>query len=125
FMDKALIPHQITFSNFALAWTKGNFGTYFLNSVIYTTCVVGGIVLISSLAAYSFSRLEFPGKKVIFYLFVAAMMIPLPGSFVALFVMMNNLHLINTYHGYIFCMINVGLSMSILLLKTFFDKMPK
>jgi len=52
------------------------------------------------------------------------MMIPLPGSFVALFVLMNKLHLVNTRVGYVLCMINVGLSMSILLLKTFFDKMP-
>jgi raffinose/stachyose/melibiose transport system permease protein len=125
FMDKGLIPHVLNFGNFAIAWTKGNFAVYFINSVIYTTCVVAGIVVISSLAAYSFSRLDFPGKNAIFYLFVAAMMIPLPGSFVPLFVLMNKLHLINTRFGYILCMINVGLSMSILLLKTFFDKMPK
>jgi len=124
FVDKSLIPHQLNFGNFAIAWTKGNFAVYFLNSAIYTVCAVTGIVLISSLAAFSFSRLKFPGKNVIFYLFVAAMMIPLPGSFVALFVLMNKLHLVNTRLGYILCMINVGLSMSILLLKTFFDKMP-
>src|ERR1700690_3678450 len=124
FVDQSLIPHHLNFGNFAIAWTKGNFAVYFLNSVIYTVCVVGGIVLISSLAAFSFSRLKFPGKNIIFYMFVAALMIPLPGSFVALFVMMNKLHLINTRFGYILCMINVGLSMSILLLKTFFDKMP-
>jgi ABC-type glycerol-3-phosphate transport system permease component len=124
FVDKALVPHQLHFGNFAAAWTEGNFAVYFLNSVIYTVCVVTGIVLIASLAAFSFSRLKFPGKNLIFYMFVAAMMIPLPGSFVALFVMMNKLHLVNTRIGYILCMINVGLSMSILLLKTFFDKMP-
>lgn len=124
FVDKAIIPHVINWGNFGIAWTKGKFAIYFLNSVIYTVCVVTGIVLISSLAAYSFSRLQFPGKNIIFYMFVAAMMIPLPGSFVALFVLMNKLGLINTRFGYILCMINVGLSMSILLLKTFFDKMP-
>jgi len=124
FIDQGLIPHHLNFGNFAIAWTKGNFAVYFLNSVIYTVCVVTGIVLIASLAAYSFSRLKFPGKNIIFYLFVAAMMIPLPGSFVALFVLMSKLHLVNTRFGYILCMINVGLSMSILLLKTFFDKMP-
>ena len=124
FVDKALIPHVLNFGNFAIAWTKGNFAGYFLNSVLYTVCVVGGIVIISSLAAFSFSRLDFPGKNIIFFLFVAAMMIPLPGAFVPLFVLMNKLHLINTRFGYILCMINVGLSMSILLLKTFFDKMP-
>jgi len=124
FVDQALIPHHLNFGNFAIAWTKGNFAVYFLNSVIYTVCVVSGIVLISSLAAFAFSRLKFPGKNIIFYLFVAAMMIPLPGSFVALFVLMTKLHLINTRFGYILCMINVGLSMSILIFKTFFDKMP-
>ncbi len=125
FVDTGLLPHHINFGNFAIAWTKGHLAGFFFNSVIYTACVVGGIVLISSLAAFAFSRLEFPGKNVLFYLFVAAMMIPLPGSFVALFVLMAKLHLVNTRIGYILCMINVGLSMSILLLKTFFDKMPR
>lgn len=124
FIDKALIPAQIHWGNFAVAWTKGNLAGFFFNSVIYTVCVVGGIVLISSLAAFAFSRLKFPGKNILFYMFVGAMMIPLPGSFVALFVLMTKLHLVNTGFGYILCMINVGLSMSILLLKTFFDKMP-
>lgn len=123
-VDKSLIPAAINWNNYYIAWTKGHFGMYFLNSVIYTVCVVFGIVVISSLAAYSFSRLKFPGKDIIFNLFVAAMMIPLPGSFVPLYVMMTKLHLVNTRIGYILCMINVGLSLSILLLKTFFDKMP-
>lgn len=123
-VDKSLVPEVINWGNYYIAWTKGHFGTYFLNSVIYTVCVVFGIVVVSSLAAYSFSRLKFPGKNIIFNLFVAAMMIPLPGSFVPLYVMMTKLHLVNTRIGYILCMINVGLSLSILLLKTFFDKMP-
>jgi len=123
FVDKALIPHLLNFGNFATAWNQGNFAVFFLNSVIYTVCVVTGIVLVSSLAAFAFSRLKFPGKDIIFYMFVAAMMIPLPGSFVALFVLMTKLHLVNTRFGYILCMINVGLSMSILIFKTFFDKL--
>ncbi len=124
FVDKSLFPPDIHFYNYIQAWTEGNFGMYFLNSVIYTSCVVFGIVLVSSLAAYAFSRLQFPGKNFFFYMFVAAMMIPLPGSFVPLYKLMNDLGLINTRIGYILCMINVGLSLSILLLKTFFDKMP-
>lgn len=124
FVDKSLIPQTIHWGNFYIAWTKGAFGIYFLNSVIYTACVVFGIVIIASLAAYAFSRLEFPGKNFFFYMFLAALMIPLPGSFVPLYVLMNKLHLANTRIGYILCMINVGLSLSIYILKTFFDKMP-
>jgi multiple sugar transport system permease protein/raffinose/stachyose/melibiose transport system permease protein len=125
FKDISLIPHQFRFENYVQAWREGGFGRNFLNSIIYTTSVVFGIVMISSMAAYAFSRLRFPGSKFLFFMFMAAMMIPIPGSFVALYVLLNKLHLRNTPFGYILCMINVGLSTSIFLLKTFFDKMPK
>ena len=124
FVDQSLFPKEFNWQNYVVAWTKGNFAIYLFNSVIYTVSVVFGIVVVASLAAFAFSRLKFPGRDILFYMFVGAMMIPLPGSFVPLFVMMNKLGWINTRFGYILCMINVGLSLSILLLKTFFDKMP-
>ena len=111
--------------NYYLAWKEGGFGRYFINSIFYTVSVVIGIVIVSSLAAFAFSRFEFPGRNAIFYIFMAAMMIPIPGSFVPLYVLLNRLHLRNTQIGYILCMINVGLSTSIFLLKTFFDKTPR
>ncbi len=125
FKDISLIPHQFHLENYVLAWREGGFGRNFLNSITYTIAVVFGIVIISSMAAYAFSRLRFAGSKFLFIMFMAAMMIPIPGSFVALYVLLNKLHLRNTPIGYILCMINVGLSTSIFLLKTFFDKMPK
>ena len=125
FKDLSLFPSKLHFENYYLAWQEGGFGRYFLNSLVYTSLVVIGIVIISSLAAYAFSRLKFPGRNIIFFTFMAAMMIPIPGSFVPLYVLLTKLHLRNTAFGYILCMINVGLSTSIFLLKTFFDKMPK
>lgn len=124
FLDKSIIPPRLHFENFYFAWTQGEFGHYLLNSLLYTTSVVIGVILVSSLAAFAFSRLKFPGRNFIFSIFLAAMMIPLPGSFVPLYVLMNKLHLVNTRIGYILCMVNVNLSLSIYLLKTFFDKMP-
>ncbi len=125
FKDMSVFPHEFHFENYYLAWKEGGFGRYFLNSIFYTVTVVLGIVIVSSLAAYAFSRLKFPGRNLLFYIFMAAMMIPIPGSFVALYVLLNKLHLRNTPVGYILCMISVGLSTSIYLLKTFFDKMPQ
>jgi len=125
FKDMSLIPKEFHFENYYLAWKEGGFGRYFLNSIFYTTSVVAGIVIIASLAAYAFSRFRFPGRNLLFFMFMAAMMIPIPGSFVALYVLLNKLHLRNTALGYILCMINVGLSTSIFLLKTFFDKLPQ
>lgn len=125
FSDMSLIPREMHWDNYYWAWKEGGFGRYFINSIFYTTSVVIGIIIVSSLAAYAFSRLNFPGKNLFFYAFMAAMMIPIPGSFVPLYVLLNKLHLRNTQLGYILCMINVGLSTSIFLLKTFFDKMPR
>ncbi|MFA5356626.1 MAG: carbohydrate ABC transporter permease [Candidatus Omnitrophota bacterium] len=125
FKDMSLIPKELHFENYVLAWKEGGFGRYFLNSILYTTSVVAGIIIISSLAAYAFSRFKFPGRNILFFMFIAAMMIPIPGSFVPLYVLLNKLHLRNTALGYILCMVNVGLSTSIFLLKTFFDKLPR
>lgn len=124
FKDTSFLPKIFHFENYFRAWVEGGFGRYFLNSILYTVCVVIGIILVSSLAAYAFSRFRFPGRNLLFIMFMAAMMIPIPGSFVPLYVLLNKLHLRNTAFGYILCMINVGLSTSIFLLKTFFDKMP-
>ena len=125
FADMSFIPREFHFENYIRAWQEGGFGRYFLNSIIYTVSVVIGIIIVASLAAYAFSRLRFPGRNILFLMFMAAMMIPIPGSFVALYVLLNKLHLRNTGLGYILCMISVGLSMSIFLLKTFFDKLPR
>ncbi len=125
FKDMSLIPKEFHFENYILAWKEGGFGRYFLNSILYTTSVVIGIIIIASLAAYAFSRFRFPGRNLLFFMFMAAMMIPIPGSFVPLYVLLSKLHLRNTAVGYILCMINVGLSTSIFLLKTFFDKLPR
>ena len=125
FKSMSLWPGTFHWENYVIAWTRGGFGVYFLNSVFYTVTVVLGIILIASLAAYAFSRLEFKGKNVIYYSFLIAMMIPIPGSFIALYVLLMKLGLVNTRLGYILPQISIGLSLAIYLLKTFFDEIPK
>ncbi|MFH0732765.1 MAG: carbohydrate ABC transporter permease [Candidatus Omnitrophota bacterium] len=124
FSDMSLFPANAHWENFFLAWTKGNFGIYLFNSIFYTTIVVAGIVFIASLAAYGISRLKIPGKNIIFFIFLAAMMIPIPGSFISLYVLLMKLHLVNTRIGYILPMISQGICLGVYLLKTFFDKIP-
>ena len=136
FSDMSLFPQNPHWENFYIAWTKGGFGRYFFNSLLYTIVVVLGIVFATSLAAYGISRLKIPGKNIIFYVFLAAMMIPIPGAFVALYVLLNKLGFLNPHTGiplldnaimrlgYILPLINSGLSLGVYMLKTFFDKMP-
>ena len=118
------LPTKIYWQNYQTVLLEGEFWRYFLNSVLYTFITVLLIVMVSSLAAYGFSRLHFPGKNVIFYMFLGAMMIPLPAGFVPVYVLLNKLHLVNR-GGYVLAMTNMGLSLSIYLLKTFFDQLPR
>lgn len=124
FSSMSLIPHNPRWKNFIVVCTKENFGLYFMNSVFYTVVVVLGVVAISSLAAFAFSKLRFRGGQFFYHVFLATMMIPVPASFVPLFVLINKLRWINTRMGYIFPLINSGLGLAIFLLKTFFDKTP-
>ncbi len=118
-------PAHLRWSNYQAALSEGKLGLFYLNAVIYTIAGVAGIVVVSSLAGYGFSRLNFPGKNIIFYMFLAAMMIPIPAAFVPLYVLLKSVGLLNTRLGYLLAMINVGLSLSIYLYKTFFDQLPK
>lgn len=125
FIDGSLFPSRPHWENYVLAWTKADFGVYFLNSVIYTVVVVLGVIFIGSMAAYAISRLQFPGKTIFFIILISTMMLPLHTSFVAIYYVLAKLHLINTRLGYLLPQINGGLALAIFLLKTFFDKLPK
>ncbi len=120
----SIIPQNPQWHNFVIAWVEGKLGIYFLNSVIYTVTVVGSIVMISSLAAFAFSKLKFWGSQAFYFIFLSTMMIPVPAAFVPLFVLINKFHWVDTRMGYIFPLINAGLALGIFLLKTFFDKTP-
>jgi raffinose/stachyose/melibiose transport system permease protein len=125
FSNMSLWVAHPQWSNYYQAWTRGHFGQFFFNSLFYTLSVVLGVIIISSLAAYAFSRLKFPGKNILFILLISTMMIPIPGSFIALYVLLVKLGLVNTRLGYILPQINGGLALGIFLLKTFFDKLPQ
>ena len=123
--DRGLTPTtSFNWENYKIVIVDEVFWRYFLNSFFYTFTTVTFIVLITSLAAFGFSRLQFPFKNVIFYMFLAAMMIPLPAGFVPIYALLKQLNLLNRT-GYVFAMTNMGLSISIYLLKTFFDQLPR
>jgi multiple sugar transport system permease protein/raffinose/stachyose/melibiose transport system permease protein len=124
FKDYSIIPASFHWENYLFAWTKAGFAVYFFNTAFYTMTIVLGIVIISSMAAFAFSRLQFYSKNVMYLLLLSTMMIPVPASFVPLYVLVNKLGWINTRAGYIFPQINAGLALAIFLLKTFFDKTP-
>lgn len=125
FTNMSLIPKKLQLKNYVDAWIRGKFGIYFINSLIYTVCGVLGILIIASLCAYALARLEVPFKDFIFLILILPLIVPLPGTFVPLYVLLKRLGLLDTRIGLILCYINGGLAFGIFLLKSFFEEIPK
>lgn len=84
-------------SNYVEAWTKVPFGRYFLNTLIVTVLTLAGVMVTSSLAAYAFATMEFPGRSMLFLLFLSTMMVPQPVYLAPSYVILSKLGWINTY----------------------------
>ena len=74
--NQYLFPKKLIFENYLKVWTSNNFQRYTINSLIIATIVVSGILITSIPAAYSFARIDFPFKNVIFYFLLVSLMIP-------------------------------------------------
>ena len=75
-INRQWLPKVPQFENYLEAWEEAQFNKYFLNSVIITFTTLVGLLITSVLAAYSFARIKFVGRNLIFALLLATMMIP-------------------------------------------------
>ena len=94
-----LIPNEISFSAFTKAFDVGNLGIYLRNSLIQSSLTCVAQVSTSILAAYAFAFLRFPGKRWIFYAFLATLMVPTEVIIVAQFQIVSDLGWLNSYQG--------------------------
>jgi len=94
-----LVPTEPTLRPFADAWTDGNLARALINSTIVATVITLAQVLTSVFAAYAFAYVRFPAKRVIFYLFLATLMVPTEVVLVAQFQIISDLNWINSYQG--------------------------
>lgn len=101
-----------------------NFMIALRNSVIYTGLLVTGQLFFSSLAAYAFARLRFPGRDTLFYMIIAATMIPSIVLFIPNFVLVRQLGLLNTFAGMVAPSI-LMLPFAVFFLRQFFLTTPK
>ncbi|MGC3994627.1 MAG: carbohydrate ABC transporter permease [Propionicimonas sp.] len=78
-----------------------NFWLYLRNSVIYAGAVTIGQVFFCSMAAYAFARLRWPGRNIVFGVFLGALLVPPIFTSLPNFVLIKNLGLLNTFPGMI------------------------
>lgn len=98
-LKNPLVPTTVTFDVLVEAWNEGNLGRYLLNSFVVATIVTVAQVVTSVLAAYAFALLEFPGKRAIFLVFVATLLVPAEATLVVNLDTVDGLGWLNTYQG--------------------------
>ena len=90
-----------TFQNYRDAFTAVPLGKYLLNTLIYTASATAIMLIVVTLAAYAFARLNFRGRDLAFTLFLALMMIPNELVVITNFVTITNLNMRSTFPGLI------------------------
>lgn len=123
--DLSLFPAHPSWSNFAYIFTATSLLTYVKNSVIVTSATTVLVLACASLAAYGFSRLDFFLKNVWYPLFLMGLMLPFVVVLVPLFQIEKSLHLFNTYGALILPYVGFGLPFAMLILKNYFDSVPR
>ena len=111
-----------TLENYASAFSQVPLARYFLNTLIFTVITTGLMLVVTVLAAFAFSRLRFPGRDLIFTLFLSLMMIPTELVVITNFVTITNLDLRNSFLGLI--LPSVTSVFYIYLLKENFSQVP-
>jgi len=97
--ESTLNPNMIVrfrWANYTQAWSSAPFNRFLINTLIVTiTCIIGE-VLSCSLVAYSFARLRWPGRDVLFVVLLATMMLPRPVTMIPVFLLFRRFGWINT-----------------------------
>jgi ABC-type glycerol-3-phosphate transport system permease component len=118
------LPHALSFDAYVRAWKDANLGSYYKNSLIISGVSVVLSVSISSLAAYAFSRLRFPGKQPLFFFLLAGVMLPLQIALVPLYRLLNNMELLSTYQGMIALYVAFTVPFGVFILTGFYKSIP-
>ena len=111
-----------TLQNYADAFSAVPLAKYFLNTIIFTVVTTAVMLVVITLAAFAFARLEFKGKNIAFILFLSLMMIPNELVIITNFVTITNWNMRNTFPGLI--LPSVTSVFYIYLLKENFEQIP-
>ncbi|MCD6205397.1 MAG: carbohydrate ABC transporter permease [Candidatus Marinimicrobia bacterium] len=118
------IPDKIHWDNYTNVFEKMPFFTYLRNSIFVSGMTIIGTLLSSSLVAYAFACLKWPGRNGVFIFVLATMMLPMQVTMIPLFVLFKNFGWLNTFRPLIVPAFFGGGAFNIFLLRQFFLTIP-
>ena len=114
--------------NLVDAWTLGNFGKYLVNTVVIVVPTVIGTVVLSAMSGYALARFEFPFKSVVFFAFIAGLMVPFFAVMIPLYYDLKSYGLLDTPWPVILPSVagagGIGLPLGVFLMRAFFLDLP-
>lgn len=119
------LPESIAWENFVNAITKGRLLTYMKNDLIICILKVPLGIFIEAMAAFALTRLNVKHRTGIFIFFLIGMMLPMQTALVPINVVFSKLGLMNSYFGLFYVYVGFGISFGILILRGFFNGIPK
>ncbi|HEX2235409.1 MAG TPA: carbohydrate ABC transporter permease [Actinomycetota bacterium] len=127
-VDPFALFSSVRLENISDAWTVGEFGRYFWNTVVITMPTVLGVVALSTMAGYALARLEFPGRNLILYAFMLGLMIPFTSVMIPLFYQLRDMGLLGSLLAVILAGIGgaagYGVPLGVFLMRAFFQDLP-
>jgi multiple sugar transport system permease protein len=123
--SRSLVPQRPTWDTLVTTWERLDFFSYFVNSVLVTTATVLGVIAVYSLAAYAFAVLRFPGRRVLYGMFVALLFVPPVTVLLPIVILENRLGLLGTLPGLVLPFVNGAAPLAVLLLTASFAAVPR
>ncbi len=120
-----LYPVDASLNNYVQCFKNTKFIRYLFNSIVISTGTMLVTLIIAVFSGYSISRFNFPGKRIVQTLIMSVQMFPTVVILLSLYVFYIRLGLLNTYSGVIFADATFALPLSIMLIRSFYDTVPR
>lgn len=118
------LPTSVTLAHYANFFQSPELIRYMFNSVVVATTTTIGSLLVSTYAAYSFSKFRYRGRRSLMYVVLSSQMLPTALLLITLYLMFDAIGLLNSYLALILSFTTFTLPLCIWLLKGYFDNIP-
>ena len=119
------IPSKVLTEAYRFVMTDPDFLRSYFNSIFYTVLALAGTLISIAAVAYAFSRVEWPGRNVVFFLMLSTMMIPAQALIVPQYVFFNKIHWVGTFNPLIIPGYFAGGAAMVFLLRQSMAQIPK
>jgi multiple sugar transport system permease protein len=123
--DMVYFPTRFTFDHYVKIWTQSDYPTLVFNSLVVTSVTVVICLAAGTIAAYSFSRFNYPGRSQLMLGYLIVRMFPAVLMIIPLFVLMRGVGLLDSKFGLALAYTSFLLPLFVWMMKGFFDAAPK